>query len=53
MKAISSVKKDLPVGHPLPPDPQAMTEEQKRERKEIVRRLRDLTKKAEKGEKGR
>jgi hypothetical protein len=52
VKAISSAKKDLPVGHPILPDQEAMTEEQKEERKAVVERLGDLTKKAEKGEKG-
>ena len=53
MKAIRSAKKkDLPVGHPILPNQETMTEGQKKGRKELVRRLEELTKKAEKGEEG-
>ena len=51
MKA-RAAKKSLPVGHPAPPNLAAMTKEEQDERREIVKRLDELTKKAEEDEEG-
>ncbi len=44
--------KDRPVGCPEPPDLAAMSKEEQNERREIVSRLDELTKRAEEGKEG-
>jgi len=53
VKAIRNIdRKNLRVGHPAPPDPTTMSEEELDERRKAIERLKTLTKRVEEGEEG-